>query len=312
NYEEWFIDWLDGNLSAGDEDKLRVFLRENPDLKAELDGIDIIKIEPENHDFDTSLLKKSTFDEHDVFEEACIRSIENDHNIPEEKEFQEYLARNPKAVEEYKLFKSTKIVPDKTIVYKGIQQLKRKRTLPVYRLAAAAVVIIAALFWFNRPNEHAVSIPDVEIMALNIKPETKLSPEAIVRHKPLKALQLTSRNIENVEPGMNKQREVLMIEPLTSITTLASTSTPDINPAELQHESLPHSENEQYPTVGELLAEKANNINPEEEKSKLAKFALNQIKNVTNERFNYTTTNKGRVDKIEFNSHLLAFSIPIE
>jgi hypothetical protein len=315
NYEEWFIDWIDGNLPAGMEEELRAFLRENPDLKSELEGIEQIKIEPDNYQFDTSSLKKSVFDGHDVFEEACIRSIENDHTGNEEKEFQEYIAQNPKAAEEYKLFKASKLVPDKTLVYGDIgdiEKLKRKRRLPVYRLAAAAVVFIAALFWFNQPAEHSVSIPDFEVVALNEKPETKLSRKAIVCHEPLKALQLPSRNVKQVNPIIAKQREVLMIEPLASKTSLASTSKPELNTVDLLYETLPYTENEDYPTVGELLAEKVNSINPGEEKNKLAKFALNQVKNVTNERFDYSTNDNGKVEKIEFNSRILAFSIPLE
>ncbi|MDA3816876.1 MAG: hypothetical protein PF486_05820 [Prolixibacteraceae bacterium] len=312
NYEEWFIDWLDGNLSAGQEEKLRAFLRDNPDLQAELEGIETIKIEPENYEFDSSHLKKSVFDQHDVFEEACIRSIENDHAENDEKEFQEYIAQNPKAAEEYKLFKASKLVPDKTLVHGDVEKLKRKRKLPVYRLAAAAVVFIAALFWFNRPDEQAVSIPYFEVVALNEKPETELSRQAIVRHEPLKALQLPSRNVEQVKPIIAEQREILMIEPLASKTSLASTSNPELNPPGLQDISLPYSEDEHYPTVRELLAEKVNSISPEEEKNKLAKFALNQVKNATNDRFDYSTTGNGKVEKIEFNSRILAFSIPIE
>ncbi|MCF8363697.1 MAG: hypothetical protein K9G70_13850 [Prolixibacteraceae bacterium] len=313
NYEEWFIDWLDGNLPAGREEELRDFLHENPDLKSELEGIEKIKIEPDNYQFDTSSLKKSAFDEHDVFEEACIRSIENDHTESEEKEFQEYIARNPKAAEEYKLFKYTLLIPDKTVAYNDIQKLKRTRRLPVSWLAAAAVVFIAALFWFNLPDEQAVPTPEVEVVALNEKPEIiKLSPKAIVRHEPIKALQLSPRKIVKAQTPKSKQREMLMIEPLESKTTLASISNIETKPVELQYNVSPQYENEQYPTVRELLAEKVNSINPDEEKNKLAKFALTQVKNATNERFDYSTSDNGKVEKIEFNSRILAFSIPLE
>ena len=33
NYEIWLIDWLDGNLSDLQAEKLLLFLDENPDLK---------------------------------------------------------------------------------------------------------------------------------------------------------------------------------------------------------------------------------------------------------------------------------------
>ena len=45
NYEEWFIDHLDGTLSAEEDSQLSAFLLSHPDLAAELEAMDEVQLE---------------------------------------------------------------------------------------------------------------------------------------------------------------------------------------------------------------------------------------------------------------------------
>lgn len=47
NYEEWMIDYLEGNLSAAQEKELTEFLAFHPELKAELDLFNETKVQPD-------------------------------------------------------------------------------------------------------------------------------------------------------------------------------------------------------------------------------------------------------------------------
>lgn len=47
NYEEWMIDYIEGNLSAADEKELSEFLAFHPELKAELDLFSETKLAPD-------------------------------------------------------------------------------------------------------------------------------------------------------------------------------------------------------------------------------------------------------------------------
>ena len=49
NYEKFFIDHIDGALSAADESDLKVFLEQNTDLAEELEKIHSIMLEPKTN-----------------------------------------------------------------------------------------------------------------------------------------------------------------------------------------------------------------------------------------------------------------------
>jgi len=92
NYEIFYVDYLDGTLSVEEGDLLLGFLKQNPDLKAQLEGIEQMVFEPEkisaplfNH------LKKNDLDKVEVFEETCIRSIENQLSTIENEQIELFL-----------------------------------------------------------------------------------------------------------------------------------------------------------------------------------------------------------------------------
>ena len=59
NYEIWFIDSLDGNLSSLEAEELNQFLNENPDLKEEFNELTPVIINQSVHQFkDKESLKK--------------------------------------------------------------------------------------------------------------------------------------------------------------------------------------------------------------------------------------------------------------
>jgi hypothetical protein len=63
-----------------------------------------------------------------------------------------------------------------------------------------------------------------------------------------------------------------------------------------------------YLTLKEFIAQ---TINRHENKGVIEKVAFNILKKVSREKFDYTTTNKGKIKNMEFNSPLIAFSIPL-
>ena len=52
NYESWFLDYLDGRLDAGQTGMLMSFLEFNPDLKEELEGMELLKLEAAGTEYD--------------------------------------------------------------------------------------------------------------------------------------------------------------------------------------------------------------------------------------------------------------------
>lgn len=62
NYEEWMIDYIEGNLSAAQEKELNEFLVFHPELKADLELFSATKLQPDMHVVfaDKNSLKKET------------------------------------------------------------------------------------------------------------------------------------------------------------------------------------------------------------------------------------------------------------
>jgi len=317
NYEHYFIDLLDGILSVEVVDELLDFLRENPDLAEELNGLEKIKIEDvETSTFNHQHLLKSDFDQADIFEETCIRSIEKELSTEKELEFQDYLTNHSKAAKTYQLFQATIVKPDTNISYPHKKQLLRRRKISPYWYAAAAVLLLGVLFWFNQPQ----TTPKFSIAQQILPLENTTTPTTEVfvpknnivqikgEPKPAEAEEIQQTNVEY-------RQEIAAIVPLKTMPALASniefnSSSAALMPMQVNEKlrNLP----EIYPTVGELLAEEVNKIKPIEEAEKLGMAALTKLNDVSDNKFRFSTNAAGKLNKIQFNSKLLAFSIPIK
>ena len=316
NYEPYFIDLLDGTLSGEMVDELLDFLRLNPDLAEELKGLEGIKLQPEEPvKFNHSNLLKTGFDQPEIFDETCIRSIEKDLSEKEEEEFQHYLKQNKKAEAEYHLFKATISEPDLFIEYPKKSSLKHTIKIRPYWYAAAAVLLLGIVFWFNAPQQEIVepvakAVPTLmEQPHATIKVETLknefASVQPVQKQQPLIREQLTAKK----EP----RHEAELLQPMLAIfdvPTVENTNNKSFALANIPAKSTIDIE-EPYPTVPELLAAEVNKIDVRNEAKKIGHFALNKLQDITDDKLSYATNIKGEVRKIEYNSRLLAFSIPL-
>ncbi|MBN1767653.1 MAG: hypothetical protein JXR50_08140 [Prolixibacteraceae bacterium] len=311
NYEEWLIDWLDNNLTVEQIDEVRLFLRANPDLQNEFNGIEKAYLPAETVPcVDFSMLKKTRLDDTDVFEDACIRSIEGQLSVGEENELREYLGHNAKAKYEYQLFESTRLKPDETIVYGNIDSLKQQPSLPTYWYrAAAAIVLLFSFFWWQHGELYEPDYSPHKIVALNEEPQTG---SINISYKPkLHSLVESSENIAEVLKVESNNLEYGKIQLLASQIVILPQSeiVSDLEDISLKEYNIVPVSDEEYPGLGELLAEK---INLEKGKNKLTVFALDKLKGLTNDKFDYSASEEGEVEKIEFNTRILAFSVPLE
>lgn len=315
NYEPYFIDLLDGTLSNEMVDELLDFLRLNPDLAEELKGLEGIQLPLENlPKYDHQKLLKSGLDQSDVFNETCIRYLENDLSEKEEKELQLYLSKHTKAKAEYNLFKATISEPDLMVVYPNKDALKhRLKILPLW-YAAAAVVLLGILFWFNLPQSTTVENVAQLTPIINEQPTVKID-EAPLKNNFAK--------VENIEPKVEVQkpepvqtaatRNEEIIEPLQANLSIPEFKNQTDNSFALA--TVPAkaelNETEYYPTVPELIAQEVNKIDWKKGMQKVSHFTLNKLRQITDDKLDYSSKPDGEVTKIEYNSRLLAFSVPV-
>ena len=80
NYEIWLIDWFDGNLNSMQIEQLQLFLKENPDIREELEALNLIKLNPGEKSFSLKEKVKKSLEEltPEQFEYLAIARIENE------------------------------------------------------------------------------------------------------------------------------------------------------------------------------------------------------------------------------------------
>ncbi|MFH0864897.1 MAG: hypothetical protein V1904_01790 [Bacteroidota bacterium] len=154
NYEVWFLDYYEGQLSPEKVKELMAFLGLHYDLKEEFDSFENISLPP---------AKKVVFESKDLLKKSNIFSVgtineknysdffiaynEGDLAEAEKNNVLQFVEKNPSLKKDFKLFSKTKVVPDTAIIYQEKQQLRKNIITPVGSINEMnyAEVFIAAM-----------------------------------------------------------------------------------------------------------------------------------------------------------------------
>jgi anti-sigma factor RsiW len=147
NYEEYFLLYVDDELSAEDKAAVDQFLLLNPDLAQELDILQQAKLPEEFILMDE---KESLFSDSmktKAFDEALLLYVDNELNEAESRAVEEKLKQDAAYRLEYELLLKTKSPADEivTCTFKGELYRHEKRRIPVlwWRVAAAVLVVLS-------------------------------------------------------------------------------------------------------------------------------------------------------------------------
>ena len=113
NYEIWFTDLLDGNLSEKQVEELKAFLNENPDLNEELNGLSILTINPPDFTFGRKkdLSRSSESFSEEQFEHLCIANLENDLTPGQKAELNEFIGRDENRRKSFERYQKLHLKP---------------------------------------------------------------------------------------------------------------------------------------------------------------------------------------------------------
>ena len=144
NYEEFFLLYVDDELSATDRKAVDVFVLENPDLQMELLMLQQTVIKAD----DTILEKKNWLyreEEISVLQENILQYADDELTPADKKSIEVLLATDKLAIAEWNILQQTKLEPDASIVFADKQSLYRTAGARVvgikwWRVAAAAVL----------------------------------------------------------------------------------------------------------------------------------------------------------------------------
>ncbi|MFI5220729.1 MAG: hypothetical protein ACHQK8_00270 [Bacteroidia bacterium] len=181
NYEMYMIDYLDGKLSAAEVTELLHFIQQYPDLikEFELLNIPVPSLDTGSETIDKSFLKKPDYGSlENSYEEKLITYLEGEMSKVEMDELEKHFIIYPELKAESELFRKTKLAPDKNIVFKNKNALKKSVPLfsnyQNYLWRAAAVLFLCGLILFlNRtPPEYTTAVKNP------VQPKTYTNPES--------------------------------------------------------------------------------------------------------------------------------------
>jgi hypothetical protein len=154
NYEEFFILYMDNELSSEQRREVELFVQANPDLQAELNMLQqscFVADEAIVFDDKTSLLRFADCNiSLDNYEEWLILYVDNELTARQKVIVESFAATHPAVQQEFSLFKQTKLQRENAVVFPDKESLYRKEettrgpiVLRWWRVAAAAVLILA-------------------------------------------------------------------------------------------------------------------------------------------------------------------------
>ena len=158
NYEEFFLLYVDNELSAADRLIVEKWVAENPDLKEEWHLLLQCRIKPDDHlafADPQSLFKKEGALAEDNYLEYFLSYVDGELDHATRMSVEDFVRRHPSLRPEFEKLQQTVSVPDPAIVFENKEILYRKegdRKVVVFpwRIAAAAVIAGAiALAIFN-------------------------------------------------------------------------------------------------------------------------------------------------------------------
>jgi len=215
NYEEFFLMYVDNELTAQQRAEVEMFVQQNADLRNEFEMLKQTKLEAEEIEFGhkTELLKIKDSIGLDNYSEYFLLYIDNELNESSREAVEKFVLQHPRLQDEFSLLKQT-ILPQEKIVFHHKKSLYRKEERRVIyfnwtRIAAAAAMIgIAAVVWWIAPHNNKNS-PDIATVHQS-KPTTKpaQNEKKDTVQQPVQPLQNTKDETASAKQTQQENKEV--------------------------------------------------------------------------------------------------------
>jgi hypothetical protein len=122
NYEIWFLDYTEGNLTETQLSELKSFVEQYPELKDELEDFELISLDDVEDVFpDKDLLKKKSTSRFNDF----VAYHEGDLNEAEKQEVDQYISNNLAAKIEFDQLAKMYLEPDMDILFSSKSDLRK-------------------------------------------------------------------------------------------------------------------------------------------------------------------------------------------
>ncbi len=167
NYEEYFLLYVDNELTEAEKKDVVLFAEQHPELKEELMMLMDTKLAPEDMPMDR---KHELFrsEDHSAintsnYEELQLSWLDDELDEKQKNAIESYTREHAEARTNFEWLKKAKlpeehiVFPDKSLLYRSIEKPAAVISIKWYRMAVAAAILIAAGLWFiNRPDEEEI------------------------------------------------------------------------------------------------------------------------------------------------------------
>jgi hypothetical protein len=213
NYEAFYLDYLEGNLSDSDRFAFELFLDQHPDLKMEDDELPTIISDQNVFDKSKKTALLQGIDAHISFcETLMIGELEGVNSKEESQLFSQFLKNEFALNETYLTYKKTILSPDKNEVYPHKNDLKKRETIvfwPWISAAAASVILMFSIYNYNQKIDIYVNNkkkPSLEFPNVSNQIALQNTQNTIVGQK--KTVKFKSKNRNNVIEDEAKQTSI--------------------------------------------------------------------------------------------------------
>ncbi len=230
NYEIFFLDYIEGRLNEAQAAALRHFLDANPKLREELEGLEAVRLEPNDEirfEAKDSLKQPDIISTRQInetnYEEFFAAATENDLNALQQADLHDFLEKNPALQKDYETFIKCRLQPDVSIIFADKASLKKAVVVPffsrpvVYRIAIAAslALLIGLAFLFEPGVDHPVEVAQYDEVSSPI-PHAKEEEQAMgieIETPGLETLEQPSLTIETPRPDpLHNIKEHISVE----------------------------------------------------------------------------------------------------
>ncbi len=337
NYEPFFLDFLEGKLDESQIDEFLLFLEGNQDLKEELQLFDCISLPNEQIVFEgKQQLYKSELDEKNVLDNKVVDYLEGMLTEEEEEAFEIFLTSHPEMRKEYDLFAKTRLIPDHGIKFPDKQKLYRKSGTVVLLNWVARVAAVGILLVGINSLYQSEWSPNKEIAVLSPKTGDLPEPKTITAVKKIETAEPaakpeTQQAIKTTPKIIREQTQGHFEEKLAVVDRISErdlTPLDEIKPllAQLDAQApenqlaVSHPVNVQkindpqnIMNLQEFLASRAKRISSEGllSANRFVRAGLGVASELSGDRIGYREKD-GKISSLDFESKLLAFSIPVK
>ncbi len=218
NYEAYYLDLLEGNLSEEDTALLLDFLEQHPHLKLDdefMPGLDLnemrldaqFKAELKQVDFENETPNLINAEQFIIAETEGLLSPDKSLDL------NDLLKQNEQLQKLYKIYHRVQLKPDERLIFVDKESLKHKATLRLWpAITFAAAASVAAFFFLIQPGD------------IGVKGNAGFSGVAGVPENNTTLKQVSSSNVQVVDPSGNPLTR-LVLNPAVSDGALTPKNT---------------------------------------------------------------------------------------